>query len=331
MKKLTGTYLFLLMIAGNVLDAQSFIVKASVLDKETNKGLPFANIMVLGYPVGTTSDEKGEFKLVLDDSLHNEFLIISHIGYESQKISIKECEKNPVSLIPQTYEVNEVTVKPSNKKHREITLNRFHENNCMLRYSISSFDSTGGFNVPYRPTEPTIEAGYFPFTEDYAFYKIREAAICTKNLNDSISCFRLRILNADKEKRPSDDLLKESLLIEVPSGKQVIKVNLSDYNLYIPSDGLFIGIELLIIPENKKTVRNNLGAEADIYSPFLYQERSKEYGAYWMYTNGAWKQSLYWYFKQGIWIESKNSNIADKKTAGPYMFRPAISLVLSND
>lgn len=329
-KGLTIICLFLLLIAANALDGQSFVVKGSVLDKNTNEGLPYANIMVLGYPVGTTSNEKGDFYLVLDDSLYNEYLIISYIGYESQKISIKECEKNPISLIPQTYEVSEVTVNPSGKRHKEIVLNRFRENNCMLRYSLSPFDSTGNHHLPYRPIEPTIEATYFPFTEDYTFYEIREAIIYTGNLNDSLSYFRLRIFNADEEKKPSNDLLTEALIVEVPAGKQTIHINLNDYNLNIPDDGLFIGIELLIIPENKKTFRNDLGVEADIYSPFLYQERSEEHGAYWLYTNGVWKQSLYWYYRQGFWFESDNSNIADKKTAGPYMFKPAISLVLSN-
>jgi hypothetical protein len=331
MKKKINICLLVFLITINVLDAQTFIVEASVLDKETNEGLPFANIMVLGYPIGTTSNENGVFKLVLDDSLYNGFLIISYIGYESCKISIKECEKSIISLIPQTYALDEVTVKPTNKKHKEITLNKFQENKCMLRYSISTFDSIGATNVPYRPTEPTIEACYFPFSEEYAFCKIREAVIYSKNLNDSISYFRLRIFNADEEKRPLNDLLTEALIVEVPSGKQIININLNDYNLYIPSNGLFIGFELLIIPENKKTIRNELEIEADIYSPFLYQRYSKEYGDYWTYTKGEWKQSLYWYFRQGIWIESKNSNIADKKTAGPYMFKPAISLVLLND
>lgn len=323
--------MFLLMTATNALDGQSFVVKGSVQDKNTNEGLPYANIMVLGYPVGTTSNEKGDFSLVLDDSLYNEYLIISYIGYESQKISIKECEENPVSLIPQTYEVSAVTVKPSGKRHKEIVLNRFRENNCMLRYSLSPFDSTGVHHVPYRPIEPTIEATYFPFTEDYAFCEIREAIIYTNNLNDSLSYFRLRIFNADEEKKPSNDLLTEALIVEVPAGRQTSHINLKDYNLDIPVNGLFIGIELLIIPENKKTLRNNLGVEADIYSPFLYQERSKEPGAYWLYTKGEWRQSLYWYFRRGFWFESENSGIADKETVGPYMFKPAISLVLTND
>ena len=331
MKKITSICFFLLSIAINVLDAQTFIVKASVVDKESNEGLPFANIMVLGYPVGTTSNNKGEFKLVLNDSLYNEFLVISYIGFESRKISIKECDKKTISLIPQTFILNEVAVKPSNKKPKEITLNKFRKNDCMLRYSTSPFDSTGSYLVPYRPTEPTIEACYFPFTEDDAFLKIKEAVVFANNRNDSTAYFRLRIFNVDEGKRPLNDLLTEALIVKVPSGKQNIIINLKDYNLFIPPNGLCIGFELLIIPENKRTIRNNLGIEADLYSPFLYQIYSKEYGDYWIYTNGKWKQSVYWYFKQGIWIESNKPDIADKKTSGPYMFKPAISLVITTD
>lgn len=331
MKRISKICLFLLTIACTVLDAQTFVVKAKVLDKETKEGLQYANIMVSGYSVGTSSNENGEFILELNDSLINEFLIISSLGYETRKVSILKCFYKAISLSPKKYELMQVSVQAGKKKSKSITLNKFRIKQCMLRHSASPFDTTGNHYIPYRPTEPSIEAGYFPYSEDYSYLKIKEASIFANNLGDSISFFRLRIYAADKNKIPLNDLLTESVIVEVPPGRQIIPINLEDYNLYVPKNGLFIGFELLIIPENRNTFRNELGNEAVVYSPFLYQERIKKYGNYWIYTNGEWKQSMYWYYKQGVWIESNNPDMTDKKVTGPYIFNPAISLILSND
>lgn len=331
MKKITNVCLFLLLVTNSILDAQTFVIKTRVFDEETNKSLPYANIMVFGYSIGTTSDEKGEFVLILNDSLLNEFLIISYLGYESQKVSISECLDKSISLIPINYELAQVTVEANIKKHKTITLNKFRKNECMLRYSISPFDNSGLLHIPYRPSEPTIEAIYFPSKEDYSSLKIKEVSIYAKNLKNSISYFRLRIFNADENKTPINDLFIESLIFEVLPGEHIINANLEGYNLSIPPNVLYIGFELLIIPENKKIICNELGNEAIVYSPFLYQIRTKEYGDFWIYTNGKWLISQFWYFKQGIWFKSDKPDFADKDTAGPFLFKPAISLILSNE
>lgn len=59
-------------------------IRGKVIDKETNKAIPYANIGIENSPIGTTSDEKGFFTLnkIERDSL---FIEVSYIGYHKSK------------------------------------------------------------------------------------------------------------------------------------------------------------------------------------------------------------------------------------------------------
>lgn len=311
------------------LSGQTFKVSGIVADSETGQGLPYANIMVFSYSIGTTSDKNGNFELTLDDSLKNETLVFSFVGYNSVKMSISRVGPMPVLLVPQQYEIGEVIIKPAKRKEKPLILNKFREQDCMLRYSISPFDSIGQLHIPYRPKEPTIETMYFPYNSDYEEKnRIKEVWLNVSNFKLSQSIFRLRIFDAKEDKSPGNDLLTTPLDIEVIGKTQVVKVNVEEYNIFIQQQGMFIGFELLIIPDNMQTIENDLGNRAIVYSPFLRQIRTEEIGEYWIYTKGVWIESKYWYFKKGIWFMSDDKNIKEKNTTEAIMFKPAISLLL---
>lgn len=64
------------------LSAQSAVVRGSVSDSENNEPLPFANIVVEGTQIGTTSDLDGNFTITgLEPGYVN--LVASYLGYET--------------------------------------------------------------------------------------------------------------------------------------------------------------------------------------------------------------------------------------------------------
>ncbi len=113
-----------------------------VVDKETNKPIPFVNIWVENIDVGTSSDNEGNFHLI--DSVINRNLIVSSVGYETQKISIKN---SPITILlqPKIYELKEVTVNPKKSQKAEI--------GTFKKSKIISFYNSGG--------KPWIAARYF--------------------------------------------------------------------------------------------------------------------------------------------------------------------------
>lgn len=324
------TYLSMLLFISFIVSGQSQenLISGQIQDKESGDILPFANIMIKGYSIGTTSDNNGIFRLNYSDTVKADTAVISFVGYETLEIPITEKSNVTIDLIQKSVDIAEVVVKPT-KKTKTLTLNKFNHGDCMLRYSISPFDTSGNFHIPYRPEEPSIEAIYFPFESQNSKYKrIKDIKLRVKSITDT-STFRLRIFLGTPEGGPADDLLFKSNIIKVNMNQSDVTIDLSNENILMPESGIYIGFELLIIPENLTIMSNNEGKEAFVYSPFLYQINiNKKYDT-WYYSKGKWSLSKYWYFKQGIWFESEYLKLTDKKTAGPYKFRPAISLILS--
>lgn len=320
---------FLLVNLFSSVNSQEKIISGQIKDKESGNFLAYANIMLKGFPIGITSDSHGFFTLNYHDSIKADTVVISYVGYESSELPLIAINNGSIYLSQISIDISEVIVKPQIKKEKILTLNNFNDRDCMLRYSISPFDTTGDLHIPYRPKEPTIEAIYFPSEPESSIFKrIKKVRINAKSLIDT-STFRLRVFQATNENKPGDDLLLKSHIISVNKNQQEMIIDLADENIIMPESGIFIGFELLIIPENLTIITNNNGKEALVYSPFLYQISDNQNYNTWVYSKGEWSLSKYWYYRQGIWIESENSNLAEKKTAGPYKFKPAISLILS--
>ncbi|MBP6429683.1 MAG: TonB-dependent receptor [Bacteroidales bacterium] len=107
MKKTLIITLLLLSISSLSFSQQ---IRGKVVDKETNKGIPFANVGIVDTPIGTTSDEKGFFTLkkIEKDSL---FIEVSFVGYhKSKKYIAKEKEYIEFALEREATELNAVNV-----------------------------------------------------------------------------------------------------------------------------------------------------------------------------------------------------------------------------
>ncbi len=80
--------LILLSICDFVLLGQNTLIKGKVVDGITSEPLAYVNILFLKTNMGTVSDENGEY--VLESTTPSDSILISLIGYETQKIKIKK-------------------------------------------------------------------------------------------------------------------------------------------------------------------------------------------------------------------------------------------------
>ncbi len=83
LKLIIGFVLF----ASSLLAQQSTIFKGQILDKNTLEPLPYANVVVQNTQNGTISNEQGLFSVQLNHSSLEDTLVISFIGYQTQKIA----------------------------------------------------------------------------------------------------------------------------------------------------------------------------------------------------------------------------------------------------
>ncbi len=110
-----ASWIMLLMILGQLSQAQPFPIKGTVINEITSRPVPEANISVYGTTLGTSTDKYGRFDLKLP-SLPSA-IIISCIGYDKVRYVIQECTDKPFefSIRPATYNLKEVEI--SSVKH----------------------------------------------------------------------------------------------------------------------------------------------------------------------------------------------------------------------
>lgn len=120
-------YLFLLLLGMLlpliVVQAQERVLSGKVRSTTGGQAVPFANIGISGYAIGTVSNERGEFELHFPDQYTNDTLQISCIGYYVYKASVSDLLQYPslqLALVPRAYTLTEVTITPNELSAEEI-------------------------------------------------------------------------------------------------------------------------------------------------------------------------------------------------------------------
>ena len=96
----------------------NLIIAGTLLDKETGIPIPSATVGIRGTSVGSITNQNGEFKLSLPDSLEQAPIAFSHIGYISQDIELSVLlgRHNVLSLEPKIVPLQEVVIRRSEPK-----------------------------------------------------------------------------------------------------------------------------------------------------------------------------------------------------------------------
>ncbi|MEM7551376.1 MAG: serine hydrolase [Bacteroidota bacterium] len=92
--------------------AQTQIIRGTIIDANTKEPLVFATIALENNRLGTISNSKGEFRLRVPKEYQNQSMRISFIGYKLFEIPLSSIKgKQTFDLKPEDYILNEVVVK----------------------------------------------------------------------------------------------------------------------------------------------------------------------------------------------------------------------------
>ena len=299
MKKL----LLLLFVCSNSF-SQTINFKGKLLDKETNKPVVYANVSFLKSNIGISSLEDGTFNLEIDRKLLKEQLHISCLNYKDTVVLASSLQNKTLFLQPKSFELDEVVI--SRKVDREIVIDKYKRRDIK-----SSFGSTRG--------HPWIITKYFPYKEEYKNTPyLKEVWVYFGSVFDrQKSKFRIRFYKKDKETgKPSNDIIREGIIAFSRKIDGKVKVDVSEYDIELPREGLFIGLERLHIPYN--FYEYNYTKEGS-RKKYVSKSLAPSFGA--TYTN----DSIHIYSK-GKW----NDFYIPQKIYEGYQIQPAISLTLSN-
>jgi hypothetical protein len=263
------TFSFLLLLLSINLSGQ---IRGSIFDKTTGLPIQYANVFIKGLDIGSTSDKDGIITLnkVTDDCI----LIVSAIGYETQEINLKGGEIK-IELVPKIYELPEIKVIP--KKRKSVIVN-----GSLNKIKSKSFISpTGDY--------PWILTKLFPYFPEYISTPIiKQIKLMTICHLDSAT-FNVRLISADANGRPDNDLLSSNLIITAKKGENLTPINLIDYKISFPENGFFVAFEWLILDQNKV---QNPNSKRAFYDPLLGIIPAENNTETWRYAKGQWYKSI---------------------------------------
>ncbi|MCB9249711.1 MAG: carboxypeptidase-like regulatory domain-containing protein [Ignavibacteriales bacterium] len=103
-------FLILFFTFTSFLFAQKTNLTGKIYNLQTRRPIPFVNVGIQGTYFGTSSNEYGNFKLVLSNGSYN--LIVSCVGFESTiiKVSIPNENEISINLKPIPIELPEVVI-----------------------------------------------------------------------------------------------------------------------------------------------------------------------------------------------------------------------------
>jgi hypothetical protein len=272
-------------------------IRGVVKDSTSGEPIPYVNIWVENETIGTTSETNGSFSL---DIKEEKLLVFSALGYESKKSS----SKNELILLkPKVFELNEVVVTFP-KKTKELEIGEAHKVHISQLSGNKPWIYAKLFNydIKYKET-PFIKKIVFYSNSDIKGAKIK---IRIFGFNDSI---------------PTDDLINEDIIVTVKGGMKKNTIDVSKYNIEFPKKGIVIGLEWLIIEENKyfftyKDPKTKQKVSLENYAPSLVINHSPD--------------EISFTYSKGRWYKHKRHSSNYKKEWNNKVDTPAINLILTN-
>lgn len=287
-------YWVLLFLTSFSITAQ---IKGFIVD-DKNQPIPYVNIWVENENIGTTSEKNGSFSIRVEDQ--NKILVLSALGFETKKVNVSKAEKIVLKRI--IFQLDEVVISKS-RSPVEVEIG-----------------SSKNMNLSHLSgAKPLIFAKRFNYNDNFSKTPyIKNTIIFTKNEIKNAT-FKLRIYGVDKEGGPGLDLLNEDIIVKVKKGKRENKIDLTNYKLLIPQNGIFIAFESMILESNKfefKYKENN-------------SKKTKEQLAYApnIVCNAVELENTFEY-SGGKWIQRKKS-ISENNYKNK-VIEPAINLTLTN-
>jgi hypothetical protein len=227
-----NTIIFLLLLQSIGLPSLGQTFSGKVIDAKTQEPVPYVNIGIVKKGIGTVSDEKGSFKLTIDDQYNSDTLRLSMIGYEPQRFLVSDFKKQfsqqeaIVVMKPAITELKEVTVKPGKIKYAELG-NDFHSKTVTAGFTSNKLGSEVGVVMRIKKAPTYIEKVTFH--------------IAANKYDSAIWRVNIYLL---KDGKPSENILKQAIYLKSYKSYETLSLDLSKYLIEVDSD-FVVALELI--------------------------------------------------------------------------------------
>lgn len=202
-------------------------ISGKLLDKETGEPIANASVIVKGASLGNITNQDGEFRLHLPDSLKNSILTFSHLGYVGQSIeaSALEGRNNTLSLQPKVIPLQEVLIRLVEPKKlvRE-----------MMEFRRKNYSSVPVYLTTFYREGVQLKNKFQSLTE--AVFKVYKTPAMEPEANDQVKL--LKMSKIDNREKTDSLIAKFRSGVEACLQLDIIK-NIPDFLLLDSSGELY--------------------------------------------------------------------------------------------
>ena len=269
--------LILGIVAPLLVLAQSKNLSGRILENANAKAIEFAQIFIPKTAIGTISDEKGNFTLSIPDNISADSFSIFVLGYKSRTLSIVDFQSSTdknIGLVADTYSGAEVEITAKGCQNMKV-----------INWGTTSNTGPGLFSASLG----SQVAMYFPNSKSKSGY-IKKVSFFISSDGIPDTKFRVRIYYADGENAaPKSDLLVHNIVAHAEAGNEWVNIDVSSYNLEVPSDGFFVAMEWL--PENSPKAEYGVGhIRGQVLCAMLESKKTDDLTWSCDFLSGNWNQ-----------------------------------------
>lgn len=94
-------------------------LKGRVYDALSKEAIPYVSVSMSNASIGSITNQDGEFKLVIPDSLSYSFIKLSHVGYQNEEVEVSALadKYTEILLEPKVISLQEIVVRAVNPLH----------------------------------------------------------------------------------------------------------------------------------------------------------------------------------------------------------------------
>lgn len=203
------------------------VIKAYIVDEETNKPIPYATVMYANTGNGAIADFNGQVEFEFD-KLKIDSLKFASLGYKPRKFSTEKISKKNVikiKLAKDLIPIQNINIRASDYYEKT------SGNNGIVCFGALYMD-TNGQKVALYIKNKERKSG-----------KIHKIYFKLSKKGNFDAPFRIRIFKPDSAGKPGKDILKEILVVKPDSKKSWFSVDVSVYDVKMPQEGLFVSME----------------------------------------------------------------------------------------
>lgn len=205
------------------------LLEGLLIDSKSKQPLAWVNIGVVGKNIGTVSNNKGSFKIEINEKYNQDTLRISMIGYKERLFKLIDFRdriyKNRLlKLEAEATQLDEVIIS-SNKKQEHILGNKIFTNTTVYGFQSNELGNELGTTI-----------------------KVEDGPVSIKKVNINIYKnplkvfkFRLNIYNL-KDGVPDKNILNENIIFECIKNRGTFIIDVSKYAIVVDED-IFVSME----------------------------------------------------------------------------------------